>query len=101
MLKGWKNIFVQIQFLFVSFVFANFLKYLCLIEGLCCIRENDCVFLRNYGVQKALLAQIQSTGPLCLVEPAEMYQEIVAVGLVPLFIDLPANTPVSTVSLKS
>lgn len=70
------------------------------IEGFCCVRENDCVFLRNYGVQKALLSQIQSTGPLCLVEPAEIYQEIVAVGLIPLYIDLATNTPISTVGLN-
>jgi hypothetical protein len=66
--------------------------------GLTCLRENDVVFLHNKGVQKALLAQIESSGPLCLIEPAEVYQEIIGLGLIPLFLDLPVNTPISTVS---
>lgn len=65
-----------------------------------CLREIDVVFLKKYGVQKALLAQIQSAGSLCLLEPAEVYQEIIGLGLLPLFIDPPVNTPISTVLLN-
>nr|XP_015835953.1 PREDICTED: protein ELYS isoform X3 [Tribolium castaneum] len=63
---------------------------------LSCLRETDVISLYNCGVQKALLAQIESSGPACVIEPAEIYQELVGLGLVPLFIDLPVNTPVST-----
>lgn len=66
--------------------------------GMTCLLETDIICLRNLGVQKALLAQIELSGPLCLIEPADIYQEIIGLGLVPLFIDLPVNTPVTTVS---
>jgi hypothetical protein len=96
--KDWKNTSIQTRFLLVTFIPRPDSISKVAIVGLTCLRENDVVFLHNKGVQKALLAQIESSGPLCLIEPAEVYQEIIGLGLIPLFLDLPVNTPISTVS---
>ncbi|KAL3282176.1 hypothetical protein HHI36_005370 [Cryptolaemus montrouzieri] len=53
----------------------------------CCLLENRAATIQYLGVQKALLAQLQSAGPLCLIRPTDIYQEIVSIGLTPLYVE--------------
>ncbi|KAJ8980297.1 hypothetical protein NQ317_005217 [Molorchus minor] len=59
------------------------------------VRENDVVSIHSEGVQRALLAQIEAAGPLCLIRPNDVCRQIISVGLTPLFTDLSLSTSVS------
>ncbi|XP_018577451.1 protein ELYS isoform X2 [Anoplophora glabripennis] len=60
------------------------------------LREKDVILLHNEGIQKALLSQIESAGPLCLIRPSDVYRQIVTLGLTPLFAEASSHVPVST-----
>nr|CAH7717001.1 unnamed protein product [Callosobruchus chinensis] len=64
------------------------------------LRENDVMIVHNDSLQKALLSRIESAGPLCLVRPNDVYQQILHLGLTPLFVDLQVNTSTSTESQR-
>lgn len=51
------------------------------------LRESDLICINCEGLQKALLHQIKTAGPLCIVRPNETYHKIVSLGLTPLFSD--------------
>ncbi|CAH0556685.1 unnamed protein product [Brassicogethes aeneus] len=61
-----------------------------------CLREVDVAHINAQGLQKTLLCQIENAGPIGLLRPADIYQQIVMLGLSPLFVDVPMNTPIST-----
>ncbi|KAK9888484.1 hypothetical protein WA026_000735 [Henosepilachna vigintioctopunctata] len=65
-----------------------------------CLLENRCVIIQYQGIQKALLYQLQSSGPMCLIRPTEIYQEIVSLGLTPLFVEVSSSPAFSHISLK-
>ncbi|CAH2017316.1 unnamed protein product [Acanthoscelides obtectus] len=56
------------------------------------VRENDIIVVHSDSLQKALLSQIESAGPLCLVRTNDVYQQVINLGLTPLFVDLQVNT---------
>ncbi|VEN48837.1 unnamed protein product [Callosobruchus maculatus] len=64
------------------------------------LRENDVIIVHNDSLQKALLSRIESAGPLCLVRPNDVYQQIIHLGLTPLFVDLQVNTSTSIESQR-
>ncbi|XP_074041102.1 AT hook containing transcription factor 1 homolog isoform X2 [Leptinotarsa decemlineata] len=60
------------------------------------LRENDVVLFHNRGLQQALLHQIESTGPLCLLKPSEVSRQVLSLGLTPLFSEESLNSSFST-----
>ncbi|XP_045471901.1 protein ELYS [Harmonia axyridis] len=63
-----------------------------------CLLEHKIVNIQCQGVQKALLSQLQTSGPLCLIRPSDTYQEIVTLGLTPLFVEVNTNLAVTTLN---
>ncbi|XP_072402062.1 uncharacterized protein Elys isoform X1 [Diabrotica undecimpunctata] len=60
------------------------------------LREADVVLMHNQGLQRYLLSQIESAGPLCLIRPQDICQQAISVGLAPLFIDIHPNRGLTT-----
>ncbi|XP_056636381.1 protein ELYS [Diorhabda sublineata] len=60
------------------------------------LRESDIIFMVNQGIQKSLLTQLESVGPLCLVRPSDACKQALNVGLIPLFIDIHSSGNLST-----
>lgn len=61
------------------------------------LRDKDCSLIRVRGVQKAFLQQLQSTGPFALIQPFKLHQEVIDLGLNPLFTDVPSDSSMSEV----
>ncbi|KAG5885554.1 hypothetical protein JTB14_007634 [Gonioctena quinquepunctata] len=64
------------------------------------LRENDIILFHNKGLQQALLYQIESTGPLCLIRPNDVARQVLSSGLTPLFNDETVNSSFSTSSQR-
>lgn len=52
------------------------------------LRDKDVSLIAVRGVQKAFLHHLQVTGPLAVLQPVKLYQEITRLGLTPLFTDV-------------
>lgn len=61
------------------------------------LRDTDFSQIAMKGVQKTFLQQLQSAGPLALIQPFKPYQEAVRLGLSPLFVDTATHQSVNLV----
>lgn len=55
------------------------------------LKESEVFSIHSEGLQKALLHQIQTEGPLCLLRPTDIFQRLLVLGLTPLFSDISLN----------
>ncbi|XP_049821968.1 protein ELYS isoform X3 [Aethina tumida] len=59
------------------------------------VQERRAAHIHCHGLQKALLAHISQAGPITLLRPADIFQQILALGMFPLFEELP-HSPATT-----
>lgn len=57
------------------------------------LSENELQFVQYKGLQKALLYEIESVGPLSLIRVSEVYERCLNLGLVPLYVEIPSGNP--------